>query len=544
MELLITVVTLVVAVYAIVPRERQLSLTLRLGTFDWFWVLYLLLFAFTIYLSFYQFFEIQGWAPASRNWPTGITPANCIPLLLLLGLGGLWLRIKFSRLSLRHIGKFRDLAQDLLWAGSHAELLALIQDNIKEFSRIYHRGFWHSRLRSRLLARVSPRFETFILAAETGKDVKLLNPFLTRLARSLIRVLPAHEREQQAAAETARGILLAQPFVASLARSRPYLGLTILDLWLSKFEQAEFLDLYMNELLSYRTSAFYAEVANNQNMSFDSRYVLAPGNHLLRFFLADARVAYSMNIYKPVGDFALRELDQLARNPENDSYNRAPDDDFDSRGRWQSPVFAAIRFFDIMVMEALFQGIEWHMWLYYLPHMVERMVRNYKPSDPLVSEEKDWPVKYNFLIYEAFSVLRGWIKAVEHVPASQRNVVLDNTSANLQNDNIPKSSILALSQCVRAVLLSSDLKEKFQDSLANMAFELFFELRHSDKQPAYATVLSSALQSGGGTLASNNQRYRQVLGRSFERNKHEYLITHRQEEDVLELERVVGLSRP
>jgi len=208
MDLLITVVTLVVAVYAIIPRERQLSLTLRLGTFDWFWVLYLLLFALTIYLSFYQFFEIHGWAPASCNWPTGITPANCIPLLLLLGLGGLWLRIKFSRLSLRHIGKFRDLAQDLLWAGSHAELLALIQDNIKEFSRIYNREFWHSRLRSRLLARVSPRFETFIFAVESGKDVKFLNPFLTRLARPLIRVLPSHEREQQAAAETARGIFL------------------------------------------------------------------------------------------------------------------------------------------------------------------------------------------------------------------------------------------------------------------------------------------------------------------------------------------------
>jgi len=313
-------------------------------------------------------------------------------------------------------------------------------------------------------------------------------------------------------------------------------------LWSSKFEQAEFLGLYINELLSYRTSVFYAELANNQNKPFNNRYVLAPGNRLLRFFLADARVAYSMNIYKPVGDYALRELDQLARNPEIDPYNQVPEDDFDSRGRWQSPVFATIRFFDIMVVEALFQGIEWHMWLYYIPHMVERMVRNYKPSDPLVSEEKDWPVKYNFLIYEALSAQCHWIKAVEHVPASQRNVVLDNTSANLQNDNIPKSSILALSQCVRAVLLSNDLKEKFQDSLANMAFELFFELRHTDKQPAYATVLCSALQSGGETFGSRDQRYRQVLGRSFERNKHEYLITHRQE-DVLELERAVGLNR-
>ena len=542
MDLLITVVTLVVAVYAIIPRERQLSLTLKLGTFDWFWLVYLLLFFCTIYLSFYPFFESRGWAPASCNWPTGITPANCIPLLLLVGLGGLWLRIKFSRLSLRHIWKFSDLAQDLLWAGSHAELLALFQNNVKEFFRIYYCDFWPTRLRSRLLARVSPRFETFIFAVETGKDVKLLNPFLARLARPLIRVLPAREREQQAAAETARGIFLAQPFVASLARSRPYLGLTILDLWSSKFEQTEFLGLYMNELLSYRTSVFYAELANNQNMSSNNRYVLASGNRLLRFFLADARVAYTMNVYKPVGDFALRELDQLARNPGNDPYNQAPEDDFDSRARWQSPVFAAIRFFDIMVVEALFQGIEWHMWLYYVPHMVERMVRNYKPSDPLVSEEKDWPVKYNFLIYEALSVLRDWIKAVEHVPASQRNVVLDNTSPNLQNDNIPKSSILALSQCVRAVLLSSDLKEKFQDSLANMAFELFFELRHSDKQPAYATVLCSALQSGGKTFASEDQLYRQVLGRSFERNKHEYLITHRQE-DVLELERAVGLNR-
>jgi len=66
--------------------------------------------------------------------------------------------------------------------------------------------------------------------------------------------------------------------------------------------------------------------------------------------------------------------------------------------------------------------------------------------------------------------------------------------------------------------------------------------KSSSKQPAYTKVLCAALQNQGRTLSSKDQLYRQLLSRSFERNKHEYLITHK-EEDVLELERAVGLNR-
>lgn len=497
----------------------------------------------TAYLTYYSFFEIRGWAPPLKGWPSGLSPSNSIPLLLLLGLLGLWLRIRYSKLSLRHISKFRELAQNLLWAGSHFELLTLVDENMAAFSKIYRRDFWCARLRSALLSRASPRFEDFILAIAEKTEVKHLNPVVARFLRPLIRILPAYDTEQQAAVEAAHTVFLSEPFVASLVRSRPYLGLAILELWSSRFEREEFLILYVNELLSYRASVFYMELANNQEMAANDRYVLAPANRLLRFFLSDARVAYSMNIYKPVGDFALAHLDQIRRSPENDSYNQAPEGDFDSRGCWRLPIFAVIRFFDIMVREALFQGIEWHMWLYYLPHIVEKMVRNYNPSDPLVREETDWPVTYNHLIYNAFSAIRDWIKAIEDIPASQGNVVLKSGTSKLQNDNIPKSSILALSQCVRAVLLSGNLREKFKDSLADMAFELFFELRCSENQSAYAGVLGSALRSGGMTITSHDHQYRQLLIDSFQRNKHEYMIKH-SEEVVLELEQALGQYRP
>jgi len=84
-------------------------------------------------------------------------------------------------------------------------------------------------------------------------------------------------------------------------------------------------------------------------------------------------------LYKPIRDFVERHLDELQQHPEQDFYNRKPGNVYDEeRDRWS--VYMGIRFFDIMITQALYQGIEWHMWLYYFPPFVERMVRNYQST--------------------------------------------------------------------------------------------------------------------------------------------------------------------
>jgi hypothetical protein len=142
----------------------------------------------------------------------------------------------------------------------------------------------------------------------------------------------------------------------------------------------------------------------------------------------------------------MSHLDELARDHTNDPYNRAAED-FHDVGSWHSPIFIGTRLFDIMVKEALFQGMQWHMWLYYMPLIVKRIVRNYRLGDPLADETDEFPLQYSLLLYEIFSCLTDWVSAVENVPAGQPNVVLKSTAPEHENDNIPKSSILALANC-------------------------------------------------------------------------------------------------
>ena len=245
----------------------------------------------------------------------------------------------------------------------------------------------------------------------------------------------------------------------------------------------------------------------------------------MHFFLSDAKVAYDNGIYKPIGDFAVAYLDELARDHGADPYNRAMGD-FEKVGAWQSPIFTSIRFFDIMVKEALFQGIEWHMWLYYMPLLVEGMARNYRVDDPLADPDDEWPIRYSFLLYQSFSAMRDWIMAIEDVPQTQANVKLKSTRADHENGNIPKSSILALSECSRFVLESDYIGSRQKQYLMNMVFEMYFDLRSSKDFEEYAVALRTAVSQGGFFRRRADGKFRTALIGAFSENKSEYLIKH------------------
>src|SRR5258708_8848111 len=96
MELLITVAALFAAIYAVVPRDRQLNLLLRVGVFDWIVVLFASL--LVLYLEFNEFCSAKGWV-LSRPWPTGVTPQHTIYLVLLPASAILPPPLHFHRLS-------------------------------------------------------------------------------------------------------------------------------------------------------------------------------------------------------------------------------------------------------------------------------------------------------------------------------------------------------------------------------------------------------------------------------------------------------------
>lgn len=525
MELLITVMTLVAAIYAVVPRERQLDLLLRIGFFDW--VVVIMTSFFVFYLEFNDFCSARGWV-LSRPWPQGMTPQNTIYLVLLVAVAILIFRLRFKRLSKGKIGRFRELIEQLYWDESYGELFVVLQNNLAQLFRIAKSDSVLSRLRDYLRRTTGDLTVAEIsqLLNATGdhdvpapqKNRRHSPEFVRRLAAKLLELVPEHNEAQGTAREVIGAILLSPKLVRALVRTRPYFGLDIIRQWTYSYERYDFLSIYLSELVRDTTSIFYQEIANNANLLSGYRYRIPESNRALHFLLSDVKFAHDNSVYKPIGDYALSYLNELARDPANDPYNRAMESVPDP-GASESPLHATVRFFDIMLEEALHQGHEWHMWLYYLPLIVEKVVRNYRLVDPLASPDDEFPIRYSFLLYEIFSAMRNWVKSLEDVPLDQPNVVLISTRADHENGNIPKSAMLALCACARHVLQSDNLTVRFKNYLVDIVFWLYFDLRSKPKLHDYATVLGRAISQGGTYRPRDDRKYQSALIAAFENRR-------------------------
>ncbi|MDO8433950.1 MAG: hypothetical protein Q7S58_16245 [Candidatus Binatus sp.] len=531
MSLLITVAALVVAIYSASTKDRRLDLLFRIGRLDI--CVFSLGFVAVIYLQFYEVFKLNGLTVASTaRYPRlhGITPNDAMDLVILGILAWFAVHMPLARLTRRKIGQFQRLTNELYWTESYTELLSLMERHQKRFFKIYRSDFLLSSLRRYLVP--DPFLGVRIhLTLDANTDLVALKGSLRaellKLGKSILagsaKVLPKYEREQIISREIVRTILLSPKTVAAIARTRPYFAINLVQELRADRTRYDFVDLYFTALLRDSSSVLYDELENNQNVG-QFRYYLNPSNQLLYFFLSDVQRAHDTYLWKPVGDYSISLLDHLARDPGNDTYSLDMGN-FSEVEQWHCPLFASIRFFDIMVREALFQGFSWHMGLiHYIPQIVRRFVRNYRLDDPLIQPESEWPNRYSYLIYRAFDAMSDWLLAIEKVDPAQNNVVLRSVGTYIEPDNIPKSAILAMCESLRTVMESETLPENFKSYVADMVFELYFRLRSSSISSSYSKVLKQALVYGGSYQRTKDAIYRRALATAFWRHRNEYSI--------------------
>ena len=299
---------------------------------------------------------------------------------------------------------------------------------------------------------------------------------------------------------------MSQRFVGALAKTRPYFGLEVMRGLSDDRFVFDFSDLYLRKLIENPESILYSEIFNNQNCHA-YRYLIPPSNRLLYFLFSGATTARRNEVYRPIGEYTLSYLRGLSHDHEMDPYNRSAEG-FEKEDCWRSPLFIAIRFFDIMVEEALFQNIQSHMWLYYMPYFVTAIVKNYR-------------------------VLSGRRSSKRFLP---KQVTTEH-----ENNNIPKSSILALGQCCRTVLSADNLGSAQKHRLTDMVFRLYLDLRLAGFE-RYAEVLGKAVYAGGFHTRRNDSSYIDALFQIFEDERNEYFIkcSHNRDE-VSKLAALQGL---
>lgn len=519
LDSLITVAGLFVAVFAIVPRVRRLEISLRFGRLGWA-ILFVSL-ASILYFQFYQTFRSLGLTPGFNLSRWSITTANASFIILLLMFLGLYVYLSVKKISKSNVVKFREYVFELSREKKYSELFSLIERNIDQVARIYSEDYPLSRLRVYLQSQSveSSALRAFLM--ESGIEKEPPKPRIIaeaenvrrKVCEAIARLLPSYEREQEVAREIIHEILINRNTVKAISEIRPYFFLKMLSS--DFYENNEFLDTYLRFLAEDTKSILYHEIRNNQNLENIDNYTLPKRNKLLHFLFSDCKVSEKHGVYKPIGEFVIAHLDSLYSRSTPDPYNE-PMGDYHDDGKWDSELIVGIRFFDIMITSALYQNIQWHMWLYYFPHFVERIIRNLSPNEKLVDNFAEWPTKYHYALYEITSCLCKWIKSVDHISLEQENVVLESTSANHENGNIPKSSMLALGQIVKQILSSSVITDRFKKYITGMVFRRYFELRKVPKTSAYAEALINCIRCGGFSMGRTELPYPQYLLDSFE----------------------------
>ena len=461
-EALLAVIGVLIALYSILPAERRLDLHLRLGRFDW--CLAIAALASLHYISYFPVLDSLGIALPLGPWRWGFTADSTSYLIVIGTVGIIWIRASRARLTVTKLPQFARLVEQLIASGHSSDLAYLLERDLGSLEEIERR------------------------------------------LRPAIGAGPTMSRSHDVLRDVLRRLLTTRGIVSEIAVYRPALaarlgGLEVWDRW-------EFLELLVRTLLDRQHSPLYYEIEHNQNLRSGHRYAIPPSNVFLTFFLSDAQRAHDLRIYGYFGDYALGELTRLSGDAAGARYNAALGD-YHERERWSCPVHSCIRVFDIMLSEALHQGVRSHMWLYYFPLFAERIVSNLSPrlDVDLMSE---WPTPYHYLLYDVVGTLCGLLEESTSIPATQANIAVTTVDLEADNTSIAKSAAIVLGQVLRRVLVANGGSGHFKTYLVGIALRNAEKLRLSGRVNL-ATVVSQSIAEGGPGYHTTQDEYPEQL---------------------------------
>ncbi len=178
----VQIVALIAAIYALVPRARQLELRIHLGA--WEVIAGIIYFFTTVYLLFYGTFVKLGWA---KEWvwedSHGITPSFVsFWMTLLFVMFSLW-RFRAKKLPRKSVFKFQELAEDFLHKEEYSDLMSLLDRYWESLIKIY--------FGSPFLHGIKTRLKKFIVLLGPEKDfeavLKVLDEVSNAESRSKIK---------------------------------------------------------------------------------------------------------------------------------------------------------------------------------------------------------------------------------------------------------------------------------------------------------------------------------------------------------------------
>ncbi len=400
------------------------------------------------------------------------------------------------------------LVNELIYERQFAEVLKLIEPSLPLVERAAKRRLRLQRWHDYLDAVRAKRHELHTLLNISALDIERIEAVwgwmplgLRRAIGGLSAFIPPHHKAENAAKDIARVLFNSQELRIYASKMRPYFALALLRIDL--FGRHDFSDAYFTALISDEHSVLYEELIQNQNSSSRDGYYIPESNRLLHFLFDDPNVAMQLEVYRPVGEYLLKLMRSDDPSGLVSFLNKSAKDFADEQ--WKNPIFVGMFFFEVMVTTAAYKGVEWHMWLYYFPHFVERLLDTYDASDPSVKNDDEFPTRGARLIYEAVDLLGRWVALVSDLPDGAHHSRINAcVGEGWHNGNIPISAARALGSCMALIASSSAISHEFARYINECVLRDIDGLSREGDVGALRSFLVRSIVKGGQQSVGNS----------------------------------------
>ncbi|HIF9196242.1 TPA: hypothetical protein ACX6PX_001481 [Photobacterium damselae] len=423
----LTVLAILVAGYTLLAEEKRIDLKLRFSWIDKC-VIFLLVstLLYTIYLPILDAINLSLPLPWLWGFDEKLTAFTAIVVILLY----LTVKLVGKRLPKSKTSAWQKASSHLLRNQKFEALTFLLDKYHPQFIATFQ-DHWYDRVRAKLLAPYRPSIRELI-AQSMGKQEKKtfgsrtksrLVSILKPLVLLISKCLPDDSKYKQEVSASISDLLKSNLFVKHLTQTQPLLCAQFTTTRFNSDE--EFTTAFLKELIANTSSPLYRELRDNQSCSYTGEYYIDESNPLLYFYFNDIEVASQVGVWKPIGDYTLEFIGK--QKGQDNYYNQPFSYTYFEEDKWKCPIFMSIHFFNVMTSRAIHTGHQDHMWLMYLENFVGAMIENYDPNSE-VDTEREFPTRFDYLMYEALDVFTEWVGAAVHNSDKNNKVTISEKS--------------------------------------------------------------------------------------------------------------------
>ncbi|HGY1212723.1 TPA: hypothetical protein ACNUZI_002272 [Citrobacter braakii] len=498
---LLTILSVIVAVWALITPTNRLRL--RFCITWWDWVIVGAVFILSNYLVFSPALIALGWYYSFGAWKWGLDSSSAVYLLLLSVAIYLYFRLKSPTLVRGKIKIFLELIESLNLTKRYDELALLVEPQLNKVISLANKPPLLVQVIDKLF---QPKIDRgAILRGEMYIQQFSWRRNLQQWLRPLSNWSSNRDNTNEYAREVLLNILTSPELTHHLALAHPHLCLKLIEA--DNVIRSDFVDNFIDALLDAPGSRLYVELKNSQNTNGGGRLLIPDNNRLIKFFFADPDFARKNAIYRSIGEALCWRLDEDSKLAEN--LNK-PLGSYVEIRRFSCPINSGITLFQIMVNEGIHQGLQDHLWLHYFRHFVDKILKQMAVQDEKNIMEYQTP--YHFLLNRLFGIATDW--------AEQCFFIKDNDipkktleSKNFDKLYISKEATKVLGSMLEYVIPSKKLSKKSKKAILEMVVRCYVKIQQVKN---FNEVASSLLEyTTTGAFNTTSASYRRRLQKVF-----------------------------